>query len=158
MNRFRAALLSLIALFFALTAFVVGDYLTPWADKQAQLLKSRGNGGVTNASGAWMKDRDGDYTHAVHVGRAKASGVMEDVLIMEFDPKGAMTTRLTGKQGTVDSAGRWQLQDVKLMQWSRALTPLNRAAGSVATNITPATPAPRCRLEVATGSPFKYPR
>lgn len=133
-------LLSLIALFFALTAFVVGDYLTPWADKQAQLLKSRGNGGVTNASGAWMKDRDGDYTYAVHVGRAKASGVMEDVLIMEFDPKGAMTTRLTGKQGTVDSAGRWQLQDVKLMQWSRALTPLNRAAGSVADPKDPQAP------------------
>lgn len=133
-------LLSIIALFFALTAFVVGDYLTPWADKQAQLLKSTGNGGVTNAAGAWMKDRDGDYSYAVHVGRAKASGVMEDVLIMEFDPKGAMTTRLTATQGSVDSGGRWQLQNVKLMQWTHTLTPLNRAAGSVTDPANPQAP------------------
>ncbi|MET0208532.1 MAG: LPS export ABC transporter permease LptG [Burkholderiaceae bacterium] len=123
-------LLSTMALAFAALTFIVGDYVTPWADKQAQLLKSNGNGGVTNAAGAWMKDRDGDYSYAVHVGRARANGVMEDVLILEFDAKGAMATRLTAKDATVDTGGRWQMRDVKLMQWSRAVTPLGRLAAA----------------------------
>ncbi|OWQ92053.1 LPS export ABC transporter permease LptG [Roseateles aquatilis] len=122
------ALLSLLALGFAALAFVVGDFVNPWADRQAQLLKSSASGGVTNAQGAWMKDRDGDYSYAVHVGRARSNGTMEDVLIFEFDPKGAMATRLTAKRATVDTGGRWQMADVRLMQWSRDATPLSRTA------------------------------
>ncbi len=134
------ALLSTLALGFAALAFVVGDYVNPWADRQAQLLKSRANGGVTNAAGAWMKDRDGDYSYAVHVGRAKANGVMEDVLILEFDPKGAMATRLTAKEATVDPGGRWQLQNVRMMQWTPDPTPLSRLAGRTAPNAKPEAP------------------
>ena len=47
-------LLSVMALAFAVLAFVVGDFVNPWADRQAQLLKSSANGGVTNAQGAWL--------------------------------------------------------------------------------------------------------
>ena len=85
-------LLSVMALAFAVLAFVVGDFVNPWADRQAQLLKSSANGGVTNAQGAWLKDRIGDFSYAVHVGRARANGTMEDVLVFEFDSKGAMAT------------------------------------------------------------------
>ena len=72
-------LLSVMALAFAVLAFVVGDFVNPWADRQAQLLKSTASGGVTNAQGAWMKDRIGDFSYAVHVGRARSNGTMEDV-------------------------------------------------------------------------------
>jgi lipopolysaccharide export system permease protein len=133
-------LLSVMALAFAVLAFVVGDFVNPWADRQAQLLKSSANGGVTNAQGAWMKDRLGDYSYAVHVGRARANGAMEDVLVFEFDSKGAMATRLTAKNATVDPTGRWLMNDVQLMQWSRAPTPLNGPALAAPQHADPAVP------------------
>ncbi len=133
-------LLSVMALAFAVLAFVVGDFVNPWADKQAQLLKSSASGGVTNAQGAWMKDRDGDFTYAVHVGRARANGAMEDVLVFEFDSKGAMSTRLTAKSATVDAGGRWLMNDVRVTQWSRAPTPLSRPAAAAPQPVDPAAP------------------
>lgn len=132
-------LLSTLALGFAVLAFVVGDFVNPWADKQAQLLKSAPTG-VSNAAGAWMKDRDGDFSYAVHVGRARTNGTMEDVLIFEFDPKGAMATRLTAKNATVDATGRWQMNDVRLMQWSRATTPLSAPAAAAPSPKDPDAP------------------
>ncbi|HEY1396921.1 LPS export ABC transporter permease LptG [Roseateles sp.] len=133
-------LLSVMALAFAVLAFVVGDFVNPWADRQAQLLKSSANGGVTNAQGAWLKDRIGDFSYVVHVGRARANGTMEDVLVFEFDSKGAMATRLTAKDATVDPTGRWLMNDVRLMQWSRTPTPLNRPALSAPQHADPAAP------------------
>ena len=133
-------LLSVMALAFAVLAFVVGDFVNPWADRQAQLLKSSANGGVTNAQGAWLKDRIGDFSYAVHVGRARANGTMEDVLVFEFDSKGAMATRLTAKDATVDPTGRWLMNDVRLMQWSRTPTPLNRPALAAPEHADPAAP------------------
>lgn len=134
-------LLSVVALGFAAVAFVVGDYVNPWADRQAQLLKSKGSaGGVTNAQGAWMKDRDGDYSYAVHVGRARANGTLGDVLIFEFDSKGAMATRLTAKEAVVDGGGRWQMSEVRLMQWTRQATPLGRLAAEAPDRADPAAP------------------
>ncbi|MDH0867157.1 LPS export ABC transporter permease LptG [Mitsuaria sp. GD03876] len=133
-------LLSVMALAFAVLAFVVGDFVNPWADKQAQLLKSSASGGVTNAQGAWMKDRDGDFTYAVHVGRARSNGIMEDVLIFEFDSKGAMATRLTAKDATVDPSGRWMMNEVRLTQWSHGATPLSRPAAAAPQPKDPAAP------------------
>lgn len=134
-------LLSVVALGFAAVAFVVGDYVNPWADRQAQLLKSKGSaGGVTNAQGAWMKDRDGDYSYAVHVGRARANGTLGDVLIFEFDSNGAMATRLTAKEAVVDGGGRWQMSEVRLMQWTRQATPLGRLAAEAPDRADPAAP------------------
>ena len=133
-------LLSVMALAFAVLAFVVGDFVNPWADRQAQLLKSSANGGVTNAQGAWLKDRIGDFSYAVHVGRARANGTMEDVLVFEFDSKGAMATRLTAKDATVDPTGRWLMNDVRLMQWARTPTPLNRPALAAPEHADPAAP------------------
>ncbi|MBO9685698.1 LPS export ABC transporter permease LptG [Roseateles chitosanitabidus] len=133
------ALLSTLALGFAVLAFVVGDFVNPWADKQAQLLKSSPTG-VSNSAGAWMKDRDGDFSYAVHVGRARTNGTMEDVLVYEFDAKGAMATRLTAKNATVDASGRWQMNDVSLMQWSRARTPLSAPAAAAPQPKDPAAP------------------
>lgn len=133
-------LLSVIALAFAVLAFVVGDFVNPWADRQAQLLKSSASGGVTNAQGAWMKDRIGDFSYAVHVGRARSNGTMEDVLVFEFDSKGAMATRLTAKNATVDPGGRWLMNDVRLMQWSRSATPLSQPAAAAPQPADPAAP------------------
>ena len=133
-------LLSVMALAFAVLAFVVGDFVNPWADRQAQLLKSSANGGVTNAQGAWLKDRIGDFSYAVHVGRARANGTMEDVLVFEFDSKGAMATRLTAKDATVDPTGRWLMNDVRLMQWASTPTPLNRPALAAPEHADPAAP------------------
>jgi len=133
-------LLSVMALAFAVLAFVVGDFVNPWADRQAQLLKSSASGGVTNAQGAWMKDRIGEFSYAVHVGRARSNGTMEDVLVFEFDSKGAMATRLTAKNATVDPGGRWLMNDVRLMQWSRSPTPLSQSAAAAPQPVDPAAP------------------
>lgn len=119
-------LLSSLALGFAALAFVVGDYVAPWADRLALELKARASGGITNAAGAWMKDRQAEFNYAVHVGRSKAGGELEDVLVLEFDRHGALLNRLQAEQAEVDAQGLWHMKQVRLMQWSNAQTPLVR--------------------------------
>ncbi|MCH7344135.1 LPS export ABC transporter permease LptG [Pelomonas sp. CA6] len=124
-------LLSSLALGFGVLAFVVGDYVAPWTDRMALDVKARATGGVTADAGAWLKDRvgtpDGEFSYAVRVGKAKASGVLEDVLIYEFDERGAMLTRTTAQRARVDAGGRWALEGVQLTEWTAQHTPMSAA-------------------------------
>ena len=43
---------------FVLLTFAIGDYLAPWADRTAQLLKARFEGAITvGQTGAWLRER-----------------------------------------------------------------------------------------------------
>ena len=57
-----------LGLGFTLLTFAIGDYLAPWADRSAQLLKSRQVGGITvGQTGAWIKERQGERSVTVNV-------------------------------------------------------------------------------------------
>ena len=74
---------------FVLLTFAVGDYLSPVADRNAQLLKARYQGSITvGQTGAWLKERQSEAQYAVNVKALESDGSMRGVRIFEFDPQG----------------------------------------------------------------------
>ena len=67
--------LLVLGLGFVVLTFAVGDYLAPAADRTAQLLKARYQGGLSlvGKTGAWLKEKQGDMSYAVNVGVASTA-------------------------------------------------------------------------------------
>jgi lipopolysaccharide export system permease protein len=115
-------LLTSLALGFAALTFVVGDYVAPFFERQAELQRARLSGGLArSASGAWLKDRQqiggAEHNFSVNVGRARGLGEMEQVRIFEFDAQGALLSRVEAARASVDAAGLWRLEEVLQTQW-----------------------------------------
>ena len=106
--------LLLLGLGFVLLTFAVGDYLAPAASRTAQLLKSRYQGYLTTAgaTGAWLKEKQGDISYAVNVVSLERNGTLTNVRIFEFDAKGFLAAQINGSRARVVEGG-WLLQDVE---------------------------------------------
>lgn len=116
------ALLATLALGFAVLTFVVGDYVAPYFDKQADVMRARLSGNVASSNrGAWLKEHklvDGqDHSFAINVGQATASGALQDVRIFEFDANGGLVSRIEAKTAKVDGKGQWLLSEVERTDW-----------------------------------------
>jgi len=116
------ALLATLALGFAALTFVVGDYVAPYFDKQADAMRARLSGNVASGNrGAWLKEHklvDGqDHSFAINVGQATASGALQDVRIFEFDANGGLVSRIEAKTAKVDGKGQWLLSEVERTDW-----------------------------------------
>lgn len=106
------ALLTLGAMFTLLT-FATGDYLAPLADRTAQLLKSRLQGGITvGQTGAWLKERQAQASYNVNVGGLTPEGDLQNVRIFEADERGFLTSITQAARGRVED-GAWLLQDAQ---------------------------------------------
>ncbi|HMS27994.1 MAG TPA: LPS export ABC transporter permease LptG [Burkholderiaceae bacterium] len=111
-------LVGLGALFIAFT-FVVGDYITPLADRTAQLLKARYMGQISiGQTGAWLKEKQDKSAFAVNVSAMSADGQMRGVRLFEFDHKGTVLSLTTAQQATFGEDGSWNLLDVKRREFS----------------------------------------
>ena len=120
-------LLALPGLVFALITFGVGDYLAPYAERQAVALKAGAGGDLSLVSGgAWLKDRraakvgdpaDLERSISVNVSRAAGSGQLQDIRIFEFDRDGRLRTRIEAESGRVQKAGHWDLTHVARTDW-----------------------------------------
>ena len=115
-------LLATLALGFAMITFVVGDYVAPVFDQQAQMTRSRLNGRMApGGGGAWLKDRQvtpaGERNYSVNVLFANADGALEGVRIFEFDADGRLVSRTAAKYARVDALGVWTLSQVKETRW-----------------------------------------
>ena len=105
-------LLGLGAVFVAAT-FAVGDYLAPWTGQQAQLLKARFEGRISQgATGVWLKERQGDRNFSINVGAMNADRKLEKIQIFEFTNDGAMVSTIRAQQGSIENGG-WVLQQVQ---------------------------------------------
>ncbi|MDC8784436.1 LPS export ABC transporter permease LptG [Paucibacter sp. hw1] len=127
------ALLATLALGFAALTFLVGDYMAPYFDKQADTMRARLSGHLADSSrGAWLKERktvDGhDRSYAIHVGQASASGQLQQVRIFEFNAQGGLLSRTEATSATVDGRGQWLLSDVQRTDWLNAA---ENSAGAV---------------------------
>jgi len=116
------SLLATLALGFAVTTFVVGDYLAPWTEKQAEAMRTHFDGGkVSGKRGAWLKDKQsdaqGEHNYSVNVKEADVNGNLRDVRIFEFDAQGRLLSRTQAAAAHVDAHGLWQLHDVQRSQW-----------------------------------------
>jgi lipopolysaccharide export system permease protein len=111
-GRALRALLTL-GLGFVLVTFAVGDYLAPLSDKAAQLVKARAQGRLsTGATGAWLKERQGDHSFAVNVRALGADGHMQGVRIFEFDAQGRLAAQIHAPSARFGE-GRWTLEQAR---------------------------------------------
>jgi lipopolysaccharide export system permease protein len=98
------ALVSLLqlGLVFVTLTFVTGDYLAPWADRQALQLKGQFTGHLTlGQTGAWLKETQGERHFAVNVRRFDGLTHMQSVRIHEFNAQGQLLSVTTAAQATI---------------------------------------------------------
>jgi len=116
------SLLASLAAVFAVTTFVVGDFVSPWFERQSDNVRATFVGDAASArKGAWLKDHvevnGEELTYSVKVGKASTSGHLQDVLIFGFDHHGALLSRVEARQASVDRQGLWLLEDVQRSDW-----------------------------------------
>ena len=87
------------AMFIAFT-FVVGDYITPLADRTAQLLKARYMGQISiGQTGAWLKEKQEKSAYAVNISAMSQDGQMRGVRLFEFDAQASCVVIDHGQAG-----------------------------------------------------------
>lgn len=96
---------------FALLTFVIGDYLAPWADRNAQLLKARYEGNLTvGQTGAWLRERGPYAQFAVNVSALASDGSMRNVRIFEFDNQNSLVSMTSAAVAHFDDDEAWRLE------------------------------------------------
>lgn len=134
------ALLSTLALGFAITTFVVGDFVAPQFDRHVEAQRAAytsGGGAVASGRGVWLKDRQltpaGERSFSVNVGAVRSDGELERVRIYEFDSQGALRARTEATRARVDGDGHWRLQQARRTEW-RAERVVEQALDDLAWN------------------------
>ena len=95
----------------ALLTFVVGDYLAPTMDRQAERIRSGIPGRPsTGLTGGWLRERQGDRNAIVNVARLRASdGILEGVRVFAFGADGFLSEVILAEGARVEKDDRWTL-------------------------------------------------
>jgi lipopolysaccharide export system permease protein len=110
--RALGTLLRMGVIFVGLT-FLIGDYIAPWADRQAIQIKALYQGHLTlGQTGAWLKETQQDRHYAVNVRSFDGIEHMRNVRIHEFNEAGQLLGITTAEQADIDN-GQWTLQQVE---------------------------------------------
>ena len=105
-----------MGLLFVVVTFLVGDYLSPMASRQGQLLKAKYLGVTISlgTSGAWLKESQGDRSNVVTVAALSNDGQLAGVRVFQFDAAGRLSGMLMAAQGSFSPDGQyWQLRSVQ---------------------------------------------
>ena len=106
---------------FVVLTFAIGDYVSPVADRTAQLLKARYQGRITvGQTGAWLKERQRYTQFAVNVGALTSDGGMGSVRIFEFDSHGYLMSMTQAKTADFADDDSWLLRQVTRSEFSTA--------------------------------------
>ena len=104
---------------FALLTFVAGDYVAPWGDRTASLLKARYEGRLSvGQTGAWLREREPYAQYAVNVGALGADGTMRDVRIFEFDNQSTLVSTMTAPRARFSDDDAWELEDTQRTEYN----------------------------------------
>ena len=99
---------------FVLLTFAVGDYIAPWSDRAAEQVKGRYLGKMTaGATGAWLKERQGDHSYAINVRAIGSDGTMDKLRIFEFNAAGRLTEQTYAESARFEPDGAWVLAQVR---------------------------------------------
>ena len=105
-------LLQLGLIFVSLT-FFFGDYASPWAERQAQQIKTKFQGNLTvGQTGAWLKEKQGQQQFAVNVRRFDGITHMQDIRIHAFNSQGRLLSITTAATGEILPDG-WLLNQAQ---------------------------------------------
>ena len=115
------ALRTLLAtgLTFVVMTFLIGDYLAPWADRTAQLLKARFEGNLTvGQTGAWLREKQPYGQFAVNVSGVAPDGSLRGVRIFEFDNQGLLVSMTNAAKAQFSNADAWQLEQAQRTEFT----------------------------------------
>ena len=105
--------LLLAGLGFVVLTFAIGDYLAPWSNRTAQLLKARYDGNITvGQTGAWLKEKQPYGQFATNVNSIAPDGRMLGLRIFEFDNQGRLVSMTRAESGRFDAGSAWLLEQV----------------------------------------------
>lgn len=122
-----------VGLVFVSLTFVLGDYVAPFTDKQAQLLKARFQGAISvGQTGAWLKEKQGERQFAINVRAMDGAETLRDIRINEFNVQGRLLSVTRAESATI-SDGAWRLRNVSTQKL--------QSAGPDAGNLDPHTAA-----------------
>ncbi len=129
--------LAKIGLVFVAATFVLGEWVTPYAEEAAQTLKLRAKSsliGQEMKSGLWFKDE----LSFINVREARQDTAITGVRIYEFDTAYKLVLARSAERGEYRGGGVWRLHNVAQtritpdgpkmekmgeVDWSSALTP-----------------------------------
>jgi lipopolysaccharide export system permease protein len=115
----RAALaLAKIGLAFVVLTFVIGEWVAPHAEEQAQKVKLRAMSSVIGQdlqSGLWFKD-EGAF---INVREARQANSLTGVRIFDFDADYRLRRMTVAQRAEYQSGGRWRLVDVVQTEFTR---------------------------------------
>jgi lipopolysaccharide export system permease protein len=101
-----------LGLMFSVVTFIVGDFIAPAADRQAQLLRARYFNAITlGQTGAWLREKTDYSQFSVNIGALKADTSLQGVRIFEMDNLGRMVS-ITQAASARITEGAWQLSEV----------------------------------------------
>lgn len=110
-----------LGLAFVVLTFAVGDYLSPFCDRYAQLLKSRYLGQITvGQTGAWLRERQDDRSYAVNVITLTPEGQPKGIRIFEFNQEGQWVALTKAEMGVIGQDNSWDLHQVERDQLTRS--------------------------------------
>jgi lipopolysaccharide export system permease protein len=108
----RAAItLGKIGLAFVVLTFLIGEWIAPLSEEQAQKVKMRAMSGAIGqdlASGLWFKD-EGSF---INVREARQTNQLVGVRIYDFDADYRLQKITLAQRATYAGSGIWQLHDV----------------------------------------------
>jgi lipopolysaccharide export system permease protein len=112
------SMLSTLGLAFGVLTFLVGDYLAPFCERQANQLQAAFSGGISlGRTGAWLKDHAGERSYSINVGSSAAAGLLRDIRIFEFDADGRLLRRIGAASAQVEANQTWTLNKVTIVRW-----------------------------------------
>jgi len=119
------SLLALLGAGFSLFTFVVGDYVTPWAETRSVLHQASQRGGLKiDGAGAWLKERrttsEGERSFSINIAGTGSGGALTGLRIFEFDDDGRLVSRTEAREGRVADDGTWQLVQAEVARWPKA--------------------------------------
>ena len=106
--------LLMLGLGFVVLTFAIGDYVAPASERLAQSVKATQLGRLSmGATGAWLKERQGEHSVAVNVNALRTDGELLGIRIFEFDAQGRMASQTHAESAVVDAAKDvWELRKV----------------------------------------------
>ncbi len=111
--------LLILGLGYVVLTFAIGDYLSPVADRSAQLLKARYQGRISvGHTGAWLKERQRYSQFAVNIAALESDSSMRGIRIFEFDNQGFLMSMLQAESAVHDVGDAWTLTRVARTEFS----------------------------------------
>ncbi|OGA70089.1 MAG: LPS export ABC transporter permease LptG [Betaproteobacteria bacterium RIFCSPLOWO2_12_FULL_65_14] len=115
----RAALaLAKVGLAFVVLTFLIGEWVAPHAEEQAQKVKLRAMSSLIGQdlqSGLWFKD-EGAF---INVREARQANALNGVRIFDFDSDYRLRRMTAAQRAEYQSRGRWRLVDVVQTEFTR---------------------------------------